>query len=205
MLKIKFIMKMIYYATVICLIFQVHVVAQQTEFAPVGAYWKYNWFDMTGEGEEQYQVVSDTVVGGQRNGSRKCGTDQLVENIGLLKTGFLWLMYDCSMIEEAYSTFLCYKSGNFSYPANQNCILSVGTEESLENQVVVNPNPAQTFVQVTLPDRPLNIQLMNGIGQSQSVPFIGDMMDVSLLANGVYFLIISSDNQRVTKKVFVQH
>jgi hypothetical protein len=37
----------------------------QNEFAPVGAYWKYNFYEMCGERQRLVKVVSDTLVNGK--------------------------------------------------------------------------------------------------------------------------------------------
>ncbi len=40
--------------------------AQQTEFAPIGAYWRYSWFSMLGDGFAVYRVAGDTLIQGKR-------------------------------------------------------------------------------------------------------------------------------------------
>jgi Secretion system C-terminal sorting domain len=69
-------------------------VSAQNDFAPVGAYWKYNFYEMCGERQRLVKVVSDTLVNGKTfkklaiedfvnsrcpppNGSRSFGTEYL--------------------------------------------------------------------------------------------------------------------------------
>jgi hypothetical protein len=281
--------------------------AQQTEFAPIGAYWRYTWFSMVGSGTSIYRVVSDTLIQGRRfkkieyqsyadqwsnptprfwtdtyyltvkddsvffgalnslkflynfqipvsdsifvqtrylwnsssyahavvdsvkqsqfidstrrivyfsrycrrpGGSFRYSNDQLIENVGLLKEGLFWSMWDCNLIEEYYEKFVCYRAGNFGYPANVACpsTVAVWDEPTLRQQIQLHPNPAQSEIQVSLPDIPFRkAQIINILGQSLPVRLEGGVLDVSGLQNGNYFLSLTFDNVQISRPFFVQH
>jgi Zn-dependent metalloprotease len=80
--------------------------------------------------------------------------------------------------------------------------LNPETEESLNPEVTIYPNPASNFVTVYLRDQKMeNYLIINMMGQNISQGKISNTkIDISTLENGVYFIQFSSDKKRITKR-----
>jgi hypothetical protein len=283
-----------------------HAIAQ-TEFAPVGAYWKYSWATAGGGGELLTKVVGDTIVNGKifkktyedefsyypippsfgvhryssgflsvrndsvfggltqrsflfsfkmqigdtikfstysnyqryavadsvgridlnginrrvvfcskyckntRNGDIKktIGRSQIVENHGLLYEGLIWSEPDCGFLDFNHYFFSCYQSGNFRFPTNLICTPTVATNELINSQILIFPNPANTDLIINFPSelKLNNAELMNYLGQKISVHKLenNQKLNISDVPNGAYFLRLFFDNQIITKKIVIQH
>jgi Secretion system C-terminal sorting domain len=141
---------------------------------------------------------------------------RLVENVGILgnrqmpslSEGLTWFISDCVFSDPIYYRMICYREGNFTYPSNDNCSETVAVEDLLlAEQVSILPNPVTENLQFQFPmnARLQRIEWMNCIGQKTLLPITTTDINVSNIPNGTYFLTFIFDNQRVTKKVLVQH
>lgn len=135
---------------------------------------------------------------------------KLVENFGLLTEGLIWQAPDCGAVDVSAYLFSCYGSGVFRYPTNAICPPTVATNEPIfGNHISISPNPANTDLSINYPSElQLNsLELINYLGQKTSVSTSenNQKIDVSTVPNGVYFLNLWFDNQRVVKKIMVQH
>lgn len=80
---------------------------------------------------------------------------------------------------------------------------ATGIEEITADNVNVYPNPTKDIVNVNAPAQINNIEVYNIAGQKLSVYNVNNMtaqIDVTELANGIYFLKINTENGMVTKK-----
>ena len=78
------------------------------------------------------------------------------------------------------------------------------------DDILVFPNPAKDCIHVDLDldnDQPLKMIIFNSIGQSvfSSNVFVKDLrtIDVSSLANGIYFIYFESNDQAASKKLII--
>tara|TARA_B100000508_G_scaffold140085_2_gene140026 strand:+ start:31911 stop:34721 length:2811 start_codon:yes stop_codon:yes gene_type:complete len=82
-------------------------------------------------------------------------------------------------------------------------------EENALDAIIVAPNPATTFVDISVNANDLNaIQLMNATGQIMNVSIVNEAnktrVDLENVAKGTYFLQINTVNGQTTKKLIVQ-
>ncbi len=96
------------------------------------------------------------------------------------------------------TNFCVGSAGIVSFTGN----LNPETEESLNPEVTIYPNPASNFVTVYLRDQKMKQYLItNMMGQTVSQGKISNQkIDVSALENGVYFIQFSSDKKQITKR-----
>ena len=84
------------------------------------------------------------------------------------------------------------------------------TDENLSMQVLLSPNPAKEYTQVTfsMPIKNCRLDVLNTVGEKFEVPysFNGKTMDLDLsdLINGIYLIKLSSDNFQTIKKIIVE-
>ena len=89
--------------------------------------------------------------------------------------------------------------------------LPVGVEEYINpEKVFVYPNPASDLVRIDLPENaqlPVNISINDGTGRlaaNYSMSNKADLIDISKLQSGLYFVTISSTGLMTTKKLVVK-
>jgi hypothetical protein len=137
---------------------------------------------------------------------------KLVENYGLLTEGLIWQEPDCGTADVSIYVFNCYGSGVFRYPTNAICSPTVATNELIESPITISPNPSNTELRVNYPSElTLNsLELMNYLGQKivvkkAEIKINYQTINVLNVPNGTYFLNLQFDNQRVVKKIIIQH
>ena len=89
--------------------------------------------------------------------------------------------------------------------------LPVGVEEYINpDKVYVYPNPASELVRIDLPENaqlPVNISINDGTGRlaaNYSMSNKADLIDISKLQSGLYFVTITSTGLMTTKKLVVK-
>lgn len=83
---------------------------------------------------------------------------------------------------------------------------STAIEEIAEDMINVYPNPTRDLVNVNAPVQINNVELFNAMGQRLStyaVEGVSAQINVSELANGIYFLKVNTVNGVITKKINV--
>lgn len=84
---------------------------------------------------------------------------------------------------------------------------SVGINESRKiNDVIVYPNPANDYIQISSLDQINTITIYNSIGQILRHEYPNGSsceLDVSYLKNGLYFLKMDTENGRITKHILI--
>lgn len=90
------------------------------------------------------------------------------------------------------------------------CVPTVGTQiPTRERPVAISPNPAHTWVQVTMPtDQPVEWRTFNTVGQLAATGQTANGQFTILTSNwpaGVYFLETVADGRRSVAKVVVRH
>ncbi|VXC00493.1 conserved exported hypothetical protein [Flavobacterium sp. 9AF] len=70
-----------------------------------------------------------------------------------------------------------------------------------KNTIQIYPNPATSFVTVSSQERITSMQLFNTVGQRVFVKANGNVIDVSFLPVGTYFLHLETENGKVVKKI----
>jgi hypothetical protein len=134
---------------------------------------------------------------------------KLVDNVGLLTEGLIWDEPDCGVFDVSQYLFSCYNSPTFRVPANVTCAPTVSTNELIQSQIAIFPNPANNELTINFPSE-LQLksgELMNYLGQKMRFNTLenNQKIDVSNWPNGAYFLRLLFDNQSVTKKILILH
>lgn len=114
--------------------------------------------------------------------------------------------YTVTLIAESgSSTGNCRNTSTFDIVVRN----TTGLEEAFDNGAIkIYPNPAQSYLQVEVPEREnvTEIQLTNAIGQviARQKPAAGQArLNVSMLPNGIYFVKIMNAEGSITRKVSV--
>lgn len=93
----------------------------------------------------------------------------------------------------------------FSYSIG-NCVTGIVTNNNEQTEIKVYPNPAKNRINVLLPSEIKNykINLQNMLGQTllQTQP---NVIDVSNIPNGIYFVTIETEKNIFNKKVIINH
>ena len=93
----------------------------------------------------------------------------------------------------------------FSYSIG-NCVTGIVTNNNEQTEIKVYPNPAKNRINVLLPSEIKNykINLTNIVGQTvlQTQP---NVIDVSNIPNGIYFVTIETEKNIFIKKVIINH
>ncbi len=93
----------------------------------------------------------------------------------------------------------------FSYTIG-NCASAVPTIQTIDEQIIVYPDPASQYVKVRLPDnfKYNYITLKNTMGQTILQTKL-NTIDVSEIPNGIYFITVTTENNTYNKKVVINH
>lgn len=94
----------------------------------------------------------------------------------------------------------------FSYTIGE-CLPTSVAENNIADYIKVFPNPASNTITVKMPDdtKNFNIRLFNTTGQTLLQQSKINTLDVSTLANGIYFIAIETEALKTTKKIIVNH
>lgn len=94
----------------------------------------------------------------------------------------------------------------FSYTIGD-CLPASVAENNIADYIKVFPNPASNTITVKMPDdtKNFNIRLFNTTGQTLLQQSKINTLDVSTLANGIYFIAIETESLKTTKKIIVNH
>ncbi|MVO09292.1 DUF4832 domain-containing protein [Flavobacterium sp. TP390] len=78
---------------------------------------------------------------------------------------------------------------------------SLQTTSFHNDAVKVYPNPASATITVSTSERIMRMQLFNTVGQRVFVKANGNVIDVSFLPTGTYFLHLETQNGKIVKKI----
>ena len=78
---------------------------------------------------------------------------------------------------------------------------SLQTASFYNDEVKVYPNPASATITVSTSERIMRMQLFNTVGQRVFVKANGNVIDVSFLPTGTYFLHLETQNGKIVKKI----
>ena len=82
--------------------------------------------------------------------------------------------------------------------------LAVGENIDLEDKVIVYPTPSSDVIYIETKTTPGNLQLLDMSGKKVHTQRINSKsVDVSDLSAGIYFLVITSNNLQIVKKVII--
>lgn len=98
----------------------------------------------------------------------------------------------------------------YIYYSSHSISTKIKTLENFEKEVVeIYPNPASELIYIRLKDdvTPVSYFLYNTLGQLQKNDFITDeitTLQVNNLPHGIYYLIIDSNNTKISKKIIIR-
>ena len=79
---------------------------------------------------------------------------------------------------------------------------STGISESFSNPIVIFPNPANTELNIILPENDYaQIEISNALGQVIVNDQIKDKIDISSLTSGLYYITIQQGQQKYSQKL----
>jgi Secretion system C-terminal sorting domain len=186
------------------------------KFSNFSTYERYAVADSVGRmdlnGTNRRVVYCSKYCKDTRNGTIKksFGRSQIVENHGLLYEGLIWNEPDCGFLDFNLYSLSCYQAGSFRFPTNVICPPTVATNEPIyAHQISISPNPVSNDLSINYPSELQlnNVELINYLGQKISINSSENCqkINVSHAPNGIYFLNLWFDNQRVVKKIMIQH
>jgi hypothetical protein len=164
-----------------------------------------------------FDATSDVVyIRGDMNGWGVPGTNdpiQLMTQVGET------LVYTITFeLEEGTYEYKYYKNAGTSNPEGgdnrsvtitediviNDSWLTTGINEVLEASIVVYPNPAKNFINISSDFEILNIQIINTTGQVLlDYSEVKGSIQVNNLNNGLYFIKITTKNGIITKKIII--
>jgi Secretion system C-terminal sorting domain len=135
-----------------------------------------------------------------------------IESIGPISSHLTWQYSQCGPADFPIYTCYSYNFGNFNYPLNDACKLTSPSNDLKNITFSISPNPSNTFLVLKLPENIVvsEVSITNIIGQkiiSNKVLNGTDnhQLDVSKIPDGTYFVSLYIDNQRIIKKIVIQH
>jgi hypothetical protein len=82
--------------------------------------------------------------------------------------------------------------------------LALGENSDLQNTIVVYPNPSSDVIYIQTKTTPESLQLFDLSGKKVRTQRInGTSVNVSDVTPGIYFLVITSNNKEILKKVII--
>jgi hypothetical protein len=107
-----------------------------------------------------------------------------------------------------YIGFHAYSDADMFYIALDDIKIdiSTGIKTNEMNKVVVYPNPAQDYIQISSGERINNVDVYTTTGQLVYSTSVSDMhfrFDASSLSNGLYFVKVITENGAISKQVMI--
>lgn len=142
-----------------------------------------------------------------------------LDNIAAESIAELHIMFNSSLSNchvKSVCDFLAAPNGTFSVFANatgctdpvsilEQCELS-SDEHFIEKPYTIYPNPAQQKLNISVHDasKLKSIRIYNEIKQVLSIEHPGDILDISNLSQGLYFIKLETDRWLVKEKLIIQ-
>ncbi|MEI7594228.1 MAG: choice-of-anchor J domain-containing protein [Bacteroidota bacterium] len=108
-----------------------------------------------------------------------------------------------------YIGFMAYSNAEGVYIRLDNISISESTSinEDFNNQFQIFPNPTDDELNIMSNETIKNIRIKNALGQELIEQIVNSnkaKINTSLLKNGIYFLVINSENSVTTRKIIVE-
>ena len=106
----------------------------------------------------------------------------------------------------SFSTNLTFPRNNFSIPISGQSVVVGLNDQELNNMIQVYPNPIQDYIYIRNEGgQEIDIRLLDVAGKNLDVKFLNQngsyYLPAKEIASGLYFLEISTEDQRIVKKV----
>ena len=178
-----------------------------------GAVYKSSYID-----ENDIPIVS---VHASDDGTVPYFCDHAMSNPLILKVCGSGIIHDAVISSGIYNALHTFPSGDHSIPLTQvnsltipfvsdflyttlDCYEGASVTES-EFNVAVYPNPTKDFLNVSISDPAIDMQVLNMLGECFSPPLCSDgKIDVSALPSGVYCLELKTRNKTILTKFVKQ-
>jgi len=133
------------------------------------------------------------------------------------ETNALYQWIDCSdnsiIVGETNQTFTPTLNGEYAViltsnncSETSNCVLINSVGLSTQNELTLNiyPNPSNGLFKISGYTNGMTIKISDIDGKTVNFELVGNEVNISSLANGIYFMEISDDNRYVRKKIIKQ-
>lgn len=133
------------------------------------------------------------------------------------QTGAIYQWFDCNLQAiipgETNQSFTPTANGSYGVWISYNgcidttscyTINNVGIENSSESNLLIYPNPASEIIQIQSTSTPGVVELIDIAGESLSILYNVNVVDISKLPSGIYLLRMQLDNKTVIKHFIKQ-
>jgi len=94
-------------------------------------------------------------------------------------------------------------NGCSSLPSNQITINNVGINDYTEDEIFIYPNPAQDIIYIQSNTPIIEANIINNLGQLVATSELSNFIEVHNLSNGIYQLIIKTNDNIVVKPILI--
>ncbi|HPX45648.1 MAG TPA: T9SS type A sorting domain-containing protein, partial [Bacteroidales bacterium] len=94
-------------------------------------------------------------------------------------------------------------NGCHSLPSNQITINNVGINDYSDDEIFIYPNPAQNIIYIQSNKPIIEANIINNLGQLVATSEQSNSIEVNNLSNGIYQLIIKTNDNIIVKPVLI--